>query len=230
VYLGVPVDEFGRRRTVEEVRMAREAFGIRSDTFAIGTVTRLMPSKGNQYLVEAARAVLDAIPNARVFIFGEGELQPELEAQARRLGLGDRLVFVGFVRDVASALAALDLVVFPSLWEGTPITAFEALAAGKPIVSTDADGLKDILTDGRDAVLVPRRDAAALAQTIVALAHDADRRSALGARARETGRRYDIDAFVRKMQRLYVLLHETSQATGRAGILRADLSFLDRGV
>jgi glycosyltransferase involved in cell wall biosynthesis len=229
VYLGVPLDEFSRTRTAAEVAEARAALGISPESFAIGTVTRLMPSKGNEYLVAAARPVLEALPQARIFIVGEGELQPALEAQARALGLGDRLVFAGFQRDVSKVLAGLDLVVFPSLWEGTPLTAFEALAAGKPIVSTDADGLKDILTDGRDAVMVPRREAEALAAAIVALARDPARRASLSAAARTTGRRYDIDAFVRKMERLYVILHETSRATRRAGVLRTDLTFLSGG-
>ena len=131
-----------------------------------------MPSKGNQYFVEAASRVLKAVPDVRFYIVGEGELQPELEAQAARLGLGNRLVFTGFQSDVAVPLAAFDLIVFPSLWEGTPLTSFEALAMGKPIVSTDADGLRDILVDDRDAVIVPRADAGALADAIVGLVGD----------------------------------------------------------
>ena len=226
VYLGVPLDEFARPRSEDEVREAREALGIAPGAFAVGTITRLMPSKGNEYLVAAARQVVDTLPDARFFIVGEGELQPELEAQACALGLGDRLVFSGFVRDVARTLSAFDLVVFPSLWEGTPLTAFEALAMGTPIVSTDADGLTDILTDRGDAWIVPRRDAGALARVIVALAGDPDERARLGRAARETGRQYDIDAFVRKMERLYVLMHETSRDTRRAGVAGADLSFL----
>lgn len=226
VYLGVPLDEFARPRTDEEVRAAREALGIAPGTFAVGTITRLMPSKGNEYLVAAARQVADTLPAARVFVVGEGEMQPALEAQAAALGLGDRLVFPGFVRDVARALSAFDLVVFPSLWEGTPLTAFEALAMGKPIVSTDADGLTDILTDRRDAWIVPRRDPGALATAIVALAGDAAERDRLGRAARETGGQYDIDLFVRKMERLYLLMHEISRTTRRAGVASADLSFL----
>ncbi|MGE0041206.1 MAG: glycosyltransferase family 4 protein [Vicinamibacterales bacterium] len=226
VYLGAPLDEFARPRSAAEVAAARAALGVPEGTFAIGTVTRLMPSKGNQFLVEAAPAVLAARPDARVYIAGEGELREELEAQARALGLGDRLVFAGFQRDVAAVLSALDLVVFPSLWEGTPLTAFEALAMGKPIVATDADGLLDILTDGVDARIVPKRDAARLAAGILEVAGDADLSARLAAAARLTGARYDIAAFVRKMERLYELLHETSRATGRAGVLAADLDFL----
>jgi len=229
VYLGVPLEEFSRGRTPAEVADARRALAIPPGAFAIGTVTRLMPSKGNAYLVEAARQIIDALPDARIYIVGEGELQAELEARAAALQLGDRLVFTGFRRDVGEALTAFDLVVFPSLWEGTPLTVLETLAMGKPIVSTDADGLQDVLTNGRDAVMVPRRDAKALADAIVRLSQKPAERARLAANARATGAQYDIDVFVRKMERLYVLLYETSRATRRAGILQADLSFLTSG-
>ena len=193
---------------------------------AIGTITRLMPSKGNQFLIEAAPAIFAKHPDVRIFIVGEGELQGELEAQARALRLGDRLVFSGFVRDVAAALSAFDIVVFPSLSEGTPLTVFETLAMGKPIVATDADGLLDVLTDRKDALVVPKGDAAALAAAVSSLVERPRVAAGLVEEARKTGQRYDIAAFVRKMERLYELLHETSRATGRAGILKADLSFL----
>ncbi len=226
VYLGAPLDEFARPRTADEVTAARQAFGIEPGTTAIGTITRLMPSKGNQYLVDAAPKILKHHPNVRFFIVGEGELQPELEAQARALGLGDRLVFTGFTRDVAAALSALDIVVFPSLWEGTPLTLFEALAMGKPIVATSADGLLDVLTDRKDALVVPKADATLLADAVCFLLDRPWVAGELGVEARKTGARYGIDAFVRKMERLYELLHENSRRTRRAGILQEDLSFL----
>ena len=226
VYLGAPLDEFARARSADEIAAARQGLGIAPGTIALGTITRLMPSKGNQYLLEAAPKVLAKHPNVRFFIVGEGELQPELEAQARALGLGDRLVFAGFTRDVGAALSALDLVVFPSLWEGTPLTLFEALAMGKPIVATDADGLLDVLTDGKDALIVPKANAERLAEAMCRVVEQPDLAAALGGQSRQTGARYDIAAFVRKMERLYLLLHELSRATGRAGILQADLSFL----
>ena len=146
VYLGAPHEEFSRPRSADEIAAARRELGIAPGDFAIGTVTRLHESKGNSYLVDAARLVVDRKPNAKFFVVGEGPLRESLEAQARQLGLGDRFVFVGFARDVAAVLSAFDLSVFPSLWEGTPLTAFEALASAKPIVATDADGLLDILT------------------------------------------------------------------------------------
>jgi len=226
VYLGAPLDEFARPRRAEEIAAARRMLGIPHDAIAIGTITRLMPSKGNQYLIDAAPKILQQYPLARIYIVGEGELQQELEARATSLGLGERLVFSGFQRDVASVLSALNLVVFPSLWEGTPLTVFEALAMGKPIVATDADGLLDVLTNGQDAVVVPKANAGALADAVCKVIAQPQLAAALGEEARKTGQRYDIAAFVRRMERLYELLHETSRATKRAGILKADLSFL----
>jgi glycosyltransferase involved in cell wall biosynthesis len=232
VYLGAPHEEFSRPRSAEEVASARRSLGIAPEDFAIGTVTRLHESKGNSYLVDAARLVLDRKRNARFVLVGEGPLRESLEARARELGLGDRFVFAGFARDVAGVLSAFDLSVFPSLWEGTPLTAFEALAAGNPIVATDADGLLDILTDGRDARIVPKRSARALADAIVHLIDHPDERMRLAAAARVTAQRYDITAFVQKMEQLYVLLCDRSRvakAGRRREPLGADLSFLVDG-
>jgi glycosyltransferase involved in cell wall biosynthesis len=226
VYLGVPLEEFSRRRSEDEVADARRELGIRPGEFVAGTVTRLHDSKGNSYLIDAAAQVVRSRPAARFFLVGEGPLLASLQAQAAALGLGDRFVFAGFRRDIARVLSAFDLVVFPSLWEGTPLTVFETLAMGKPIVATDADGLVDVLTDGRDAVIVPRRDAHKLAQAITRAIDDPALGDRLGAAARVTARQYDIALFVRKMERLYGLLHETSRATRRRGVLAADLSFL----
>jgi glycosyltransferase involved in cell wall biosynthesis len=229
VYLGAPHEEFNRARSAADLAAARRGLGVAPTDFAIGTVTRLHDSKGNSFLIDAARLVVNQQPRARFFLVGEGPLRESLEAQAGRLDLRDRFVFVGFVRDVATVLSAFDLCVFPSLWEGTPLTAFEALASGKPIVATDADGLTDILTDGRDARIVPKRNAGALAAAVIELIDRPEERARLAAAARVTAQRYDIAAFVRKMEQLYVLLCRGSHARtlrARRDPLRADLSFL----
>ena len=227
VYLGAPVAEFAGRRTPDEVRAIRSALGLPGEGPVVGTITRLMPAKGNEFLLDAARIVLDEAPDAHFCIVGEGEMESDLRARAERLGVAGRVRFAGFTRDVAGALAAFDVVAFPSLWEGTPLTAFEALAAGRPIVATDADGLADILHDGRDAVIVPKRDAGALARAIVALLRDPDRRAGLAAAAAVTGAAYDIDVFVRKLERLYELMDAIRLTGGGRGVAAvADLDFL----
>jgi glycosyltransferase involved in cell wall biosynthesis len=230
VYLGVPLDEFSRARPAGEIEAARHELGIQPGECVIGTVTRLHDSKGNSYLVDAAAQVVRQRPQARFFLVGEGPLLADLQAQAQALGLGDRFVFHGFAKDVARVVSTFDLSVFPSLWEGTPLTVFEALAMGKAIVATDADGLLDVLTDGKDALIVPKRDAQALANTIVRSIGDPALRSRLGMEARHTSAQYDIAAFVRKMERLYEILHRVSRPTRRRGVLNEDLSFLETRV
>ncbi|TML18937.1 MAG: glycosyltransferase family 4 protein [Actinobacteria bacterium] len=209
VYLGVPLEEFSRQRSADEIQAARAELGIAPDDVAIGTVTRLHDSKGNSFLVDAARLVLNERPHAR-------------EQQARALGLGDRFSFAGFAKDVPRVVSAFDISVFPSLWEGTPLTVFEALAMGKAIVATDADGLLDVLTSEHDAIIVPKRDARALANGLIRVIDEPDTRDRLRAAAAETGKKYDISLFVRKMERLY----RVSRATKRKGVLVSDLSFL----
>jgi glycosyltransferase involved in cell wall biosynthesis len=226
VYLGVPLEEFSRPRSQGEIHAARAELGIARDDVAIGTVTRLHDSKGNSYLVDAARLVLNDRPNARFFIVGEGPLRESLEQQARALNLGDRLTFAGFAKDIPRVLSAFDISVFPSLWEGTPLTVFEALAMGKAIVATDADGLIDVLTPEHDAIVVPKRNARVLADGLMRVIDEPATRERLRAAAFETGKKYDIAAFVRKMERLYDLLHRVSRATKRKGVLVSDLSFL----
>src|SRR5690606_38494641 len=93
VYLGVPLEEFSRTRTAEEVAAVRSSLGIRDGEFAVGTVTRLHDSKGNSYLVDAAAQVAASRPDVRFFLVGEGPLLGALQAQAAALGLGDRFVF-----------------------------------------------------------------------------------------------------------------------------------------
>ena len=111
VYLGAPLEEFGRSLDDREVADARQELAIASDDFAVGTVTRLHDSKGNEFLVDAAKKVAQERPKAKFYIVGEGPLRSQLEAQAIANGLGDRLVFVGFVKNVARTLSAFDLSV-----------------------------------------------------------------------------------------------------------------------
>jgi glycosyltransferase involved in cell wall biosynthesis len=226
VYLGAPLDEFGLPRPAAEREETRASWNVTDREFVIGSVTRLHDSKGNEYLVRAARLVLDERPSARFIVFGEGPLRPSLEALAAELGIADRFTFAGFVTDVPRVLAAFDLSVFPSLWEGTPLTVFEAMAASRPIVATDADGLAEVLRDDDNALVIPRRDSTALARAIVRLIDDGELRARLAASARRSADHYDIAAFVRKMERLYEVLARESRPRRRNVAGLAELAFL----
>jgi glycosyltransferase involved in cell wall biosynthesis len=226
VYLGAPVEEFGQPRSEAEIAGFRERWGVSPGDIVVGSVTRLHDSKGNEYLVDAARLVLDARPHARFLVFGEGPLLPALEARATALRIQDRFTFGGFLKSVPEALWAFDISAFPSLWEGTPLTVFEAMAAGRCIVATDADGLAEVLDDGRNAAIVPRRDARALADALIRLLDNPAERNRLAAGARQSAAAYDISTFVRKMERLYEVLVRESRARHRNVAALPELAFL----
>ena len=213
VYLGAPLDEF-HPFSPEARRTAREELRFGPNEKIVGTVTRLMESKGNRYLIEAAAILAGKRNDVRVAVVGEGPLLSDLEARARELGVSERVSFLGFQRDVAPAVAAFDVSVFPSLWEGTPLTVFEAMAMSKPIVATSVDGLRDVLRDGDNALVVPPEDAAALARALERVLDEPQLASRLSERARETSRRFDIQRFVHKMERLYEVIVDRYRISG----------------
>jgi glycosyltransferase involved in cell wall biosynthesis len=126
------------------------------------------------------------------------------------LGIADRTVFAGHRTDVPDLLGVLDVFCISSLYEGTPLALFEAMAAGKAIVSTAVDGCREVLSEGETGLLVPPQDAKALAAALGRAVADPKLRVALGMRAREASRLYDVRACVAAMQALYdVVLQES---------------------
>jgi len=186
-------------------RSARAALGASSDDLLVGTLGRLFePKKGLSVFIDAAAAVLQRVPRARFVLVGDGPARADLEARAARAGLGDRLRFAGGRRDVARLLSAYDLFVQPSIWEGFGLTLVEAMAVGLPVVATDVGGIPEIVRHGRDGILVPAGDAAALASAIAALLDDPARRSAFAAEGRHRARtEFHIDRLVAETAALY---------------------------
>jgi glycosyltransferase involved in cell wall biosynthesis len=171
----------------------------------IANVARLMPAKGQGYLLDAARIVVAARPDARFVLLGEGPLRAELEAQAATLGLTEHVRFAGFRPDVPDILAASDLFVLSSLWEGMPIALLEALAAGCAAVVTAVGGVGQVVQDGTTGLLVPPADPAALAAAILACLADPARARTLAAAGQAWVRQeYGMDAWARQWEALYL--------------------------
>jgi glycosyltransferase involved in cell wall biosynthesis len=202
IWNGAPLAEFapaGRERALA----VRRELGLPEDAPVIGSIGRLNAQKGHRSLLEAAALLRARRPDLWTLIVGDGDLMEELRGQAARLGLGDRIVFAGHRTDVPDLLAALDVFCIASLYEGTPLTLFEAMAAGRSIVSTAVDGCREVLEDGANGLLVPPGDAEALAGALDRVLADAALREALGRQALEDSRRYDVQACVEQMETLY---------------------------
>jgi len=201
IWNGAPLDEFApvpRDRALA----VRRGLGLPDDAVVVGAVGRLNAQKGHAFLVDAA-ARLRHVEALRFVIAGDGDLMGELRARAAAAGVADRVVFAGHRTDVPDVLGALDVFCLSSLYEGTPLALFEAMAAGKAIVSTAVDGCREVLADGDTALLAPPADAGALAAAIERVAGAPELRARLAVRAREESRRYDVRACVDAMQDLY---------------------------
>src|SRR5712692_3676234 len=182
----------------------RKELGLPPDGAIVGTVGRLVPIKGLEWLLKAAPRVLAEFPQACFVIIGEGPLLGELKELTSRLGIGLRVMFLGAREDVPECLATLDLFVLPSLNEGMGRVLLEAMAVGCPVVATRVGGIPDIVADGTNGLLVPPRDERARGEAILTLLRDRSRRAAYGEAARRhVDGRFDIETMVRNIERLY---------------------------
>ncbi len=184
--------------------MLQRELGMPESVPLVGLVGRLVPIKGVRYFIAAAARVALALPQARFVVIGDGPERDALERQSRHAGLGDRLIFLGWRRDVEWLYPDLDVVVLSSLNEGTPVSIIEAMAAGRPVVATQVGGIPDLIQDGVTGLLVPPRDSAAIATAVVRLLRDAGERQRLGAAARRAVTpRFTAARMARDMDTLY---------------------------
>jgi glycosyltransferase involved in cell wall biosynthesis len=170
----------------------------------VGTVGRLTRQKDQRTLLDAAPLVLEAHPGVRFAIVGEGELREELEAQARALGLGDRVAFLGHRTDIPELLATFDVFALPSLYEGLCYAVIEAQAAGVPVVATPVGGVGENVVAGETGLLCRPGDAGSLARGILTLLDDPAGAARLAAEARTRARaRYSVERMIAETIGLY---------------------------
>ena len=225
VYLGTPRPD-DPDAIIAHGRRLRRSLGVPNDAPLIGTVTRLHEQKGIRYLLDAAPAVLRRFPEARFLIIGDGPQRQALEAQAEAPGLSSCVRFLGFQDHAQAWMAGFDLVVMPSLWEGTPQTAFEAMALGKPIVASGVDGLAEVLRDGETAKLVPPRDPARLAEAIMQLLEHPEECARIAASAKAASAAFDTAETARTLLARYRAAITDLQRSrgGRTRAARRDMS------
>jgi len=157
----------------------------------VGVVARLQREKGVANFLEAAARVAPLLPEAHFVIAGDGPLRQELEILAENLGLKSRIRFLGFRSDASALIESMDVLVVPSLTEGSPLVTLEAMAAGVPVVASAVGGIPDQVRHGEEGLLVPPGDTEALGEALLDLLRDPGRARRLG----EAGRRRATSEF-----------------------------------
>jgi glycosyltransferase involved in cell wall biosynthesis len=195
----IPVDQYGGRREPQ----LRDALRGGSTDFVFLTAARLDAQKGLDVLLRAAPSV----DGARFVIAGTGVERDRLEREAAELGVSEKVVFLGHREDVGALLAAADAFVLPSLFEGTPLSLLEAMAATKPIVATAIPGIEELVTTDESALLIPPGDPEALAAALRRIVAEPALRANLGTAARRrVATEFGIEANTRRVMRIYAEL------------------------
>jgi glycosyltransferase involved in cell wall biosynthesis len=181
--------------------------GFGEDVLTVGVVANLIRYKGHDVYLRAWALVIDQVPHARTLLIGEGPMRAEIERSVAELDLGSSVLLLGSRSDVPRLLAAVDLVVHPSLQEGFSNAILEAMAAGKAVVATAVGGNSEAVVDGVTGSLVPAGDAEALAAAVIRLLEDPTERSRLGSAGRSRVlEQFSVDAVVQRYQATYEAL------------------------
>ena len=170
----------------------------------IGVIGRLEPQKGHRYFLEAVRLMRDKADKAEFLIAGEGRLRSALENLCLSYGISHRVKFLGFRPDIKDVMAALDILVLPSLFEGLPLVALEASAMGKAVIVTDVDGSPEVVVHEETGLVVPPENSQALRLAMERLIDDSRLRAVLGQGARKRVEEFfDLRQQVKETEKVY---------------------------
>jgi glycosyltransferase involved in cell wall biosynthesis len=183
---------------------SRRILGIGPDRFAVGWIGRMTGVKRTEDVLHAFRRLRDRGVDACLCMIGDGPDRAAVERTAHELGIMRDTLFLGYQEEVAPFYAAFDAMILPSINEGTPVSAIEALAAGRPVVATRVGGVPDVVREGEDGFLVEPGDIDALADRLARLAADPELRERLGAAGRaRVIPRYSVERLVDDVDLLY---------------------------
>jgi glycosyltransferase involved in cell wall biosynthesis len=182
----------------------RSELGIPPGVPLIGTVSVLRPQKALDVFVRASAQLLRENPDLRVLLAGDGPLKGELTELVHSLGVQDRLLMPGYRSDASDVIAALDVAISSSAFEGSPLAVMEYMESARPIVATRVGGVPDLIEDGVHGLLVDPGDDAALAVAIGRMLADPDAARRMGEAARERRRHeFTVELMVRRFEALY---------------------------
>lgn len=185
IYSGMDVEPF--LNPPKSPADVRREFSIQPEHIVIGKIARLFNLKGHEFVIEAARPVVEANPNVRFMFVGDGILREQFEQQINEAGLANNFIFTGLVDPIRipELVNAMDIVVHTSMWEGLARVLPQGLISGKPVVSYDVDGAKEVVITGETGFLLPPKSIRELADALIALANDEALRKRLGENGRE---------------------------------------------
>jgi glycosyltransferase involved in cell wall biosynthesis len=181
----------------------RAALGVGQGTPVLGLYGRFYPVKGQKLMLQMMPRIVAARPDVLLLLAGDGPDRAECESLVDRLGLRERVRFLGHRDDIPDLLAACDLFLMPSQTEGLPLAAIEALAMGRPVVGFDVGGVPEVVDDGQTGYLVPYGDQQGFVAAVLRLVGDPARLAEFGARSWRAAERFSVTEHVRQLLDCY---------------------------
>ncbi len=206
--VGVDTNEFYFSNKEEVRRQKREELGISDNDFVILSVAELNENKNIAQLIDAMSYMKQKL--VKCLVVGDGNSREKLEKKANELGLAETVYFLGFRRDVPELMAFSDVVTLLSKREGLPRALIEGLAAGKPIVTTNVRGNRDLVENGVNGYVVSLGDTQRTVKAFMELLNDRGLRTNMGKMSFEKVQQYDIANILKKMEELYEKALSTS--------------------
>ena len=198
---GIDRRKFDPEKSFKDIR---KELAIPADATLVLFIARFTAHKQPLALIKAFSDAAKRLPNLHLLLVGDGDQKAEAMEMVRAAGFEGRITFQPFRQDVPDILAASDIFVLPSLWEGLPIGLLEAMAMGKAVIATDVDGTKEVVQNGQNGILVPAGDIPALTESLVSLAADRGRQKEYSRKALETVRtRFDATVMTREIENVY---------------------------
>jgi glycosyltransferase involved in cell wall biosynthesis len=181
----------------------RGKLGIDQDAPAVAMVACFKPQKAPLDFVRVAKKVLDERGDALFYLVGDGLLRPQVEKLIEELNIGDKVVLLGWRRDIPEIMHSIDLLVLTSLWEGLPRVLPQAMASGVPVVATNVNGAPEAIRNGLNGYLLPPGDVAGMARKIIYLINNPEEARSMGRKGRELVKEFDIWEMVKQQEVLY---------------------------
>jgi glycosyltransferase involved in cell wall biosynthesis len=199
---GVDVDQLAM--DARNVQGVKPEFGIPQDHQLVVHVANFTPKKRHEHLTRAARIVVHRNPQTSFLLVGQGPLESDIRAQARAQDLQDNVVFAGFRTDAPRIIAASDVFVLPSLYEGLPIAMLEAMALGRPVVASRVGGVPQVISDGIDGFLVDPLEPGQLAEKVLAVLSNPELQQSISTNAvKKVREHFSVERMVASIEALY---------------------------
>ncbi len=185
----------------------KREFNLNGSEIILGCVGNLRSVKGHRYLIQSMPMILKSAPDVRLMMVGDGPLRNELETLAGELKVKDKITFLGYRSDIYEIMPIFDIFILPSLSEGLCNAVIEAMAAKLPVIATNTGGNPELVEDGKTGILIPPRSPENIANAVLELVNDANKRNDMGESGfNKVKNEFQLNRTIKKYEDAYISL------------------------